>query len=61
MPDRAPQRKVLEALEAALDAQARKGAERIDSPRPLEFDRNGFPVAQRWPSFVTRVTRLLHP
>jgi hypothetical protein len=27
-------------------------------PRPLEFDSNGFPVAQRRPSFVARVDRL---
>jgi hypothetical protein len=31
----------------------------VDRPRPLEFDRNGFPVAQLSPSFVTRVARLL--
>jgi hypothetical protein len=28
--------------------------------RPLEFDANGFPVAQRNPSFVSRVARLLN-
>jgi hypothetical protein len=33
----------------------------VDRPRPLEFDGNGFPVAQRSPSFVTRVARLLSP
>jgi hypothetical protein len=37
----------------------------IDRPRPLEFDRNGFPVAQRSPQrspdFVARVDRLLSP
>jgi hypothetical protein len=33
----------------------------IDRPRPLEFDRNGFPVAQRSPDFVARVDRLLSP
>jgi hypothetical protein len=35
----------------------------VDRPRPLEFDRNGFPVAQRTPrrgpDFVARVDRLL--
>jgi hypothetical protein len=37
----------------------------IDRPRPLEFDHNGFPVAQgspqRSPDFVARVYRLLSP
>ena len=37
----------------------------IDRPRPLEFDRNGFPVAQSSPQrssdFVARVDRLLRP
>jgi hypothetical protein len=32
-----------------------------DRPRPLEFDRNGFPIAQRSPDFVARVDRLLSP
>jgi len=35
----------------------------LDRPGPLEFDCNGFPVAQRSPrrslDFVTRVARLL--
>jgi hypothetical protein len=35
--------------------------EAVDHPGPLEFDRNGFPIAQRSPSFVTRVARLLNP
>jgi hypothetical protein len=39
--------------------QARRGTETLDRPRPLEFDENGFPVAQRIPSFITRVARLL--
>jgi hypothetical protein len=40
--------------------QARRArAETQDRPRPLEFDENGFPIAQRTPSFVTRVARLL--
>jgi hypothetical protein len=34
--------------------------ETVGRARPLEFDRNGFPVAQRNPSFVTRVARLLN-
>jgi hypothetical protein len=43
-------------------ARARRGrTEPLDRARPLEFDENGFPVAQRTPSFVTRVTRLLSP
>jgi hypothetical protein len=33
----------------------------LDRPRPLEFDRNGFPIAQRTPNFVARVDRLLSP
>jgi hypothetical protein len=37
--------------------RARTGTQ--DRPRPLEFDENGFPIAQRTPSFVTRVARLL--
>jgi hypothetical protein len=36
-----------------------------DRPGPLEFDRNGFPVAQRSPQrsrdFIARVDRLLSP
>ena len=39
----------------------RDRTETVDHPRPLEFDENGFPVAQRTPSFVNRVTRLLNP
>ena len=31
------------------------------SPAPLEFDDNGFPVAQPTPSLVIRVARLLSP
>lgn len=41
-------------------AQVRRGrTNTADRPRPLEFDENGFPVAQRTPSFVNRVARLL--
>jgi hypothetical protein len=32
-----------------------------DRPRPLEFDENGFPIAQANPRFVARVARLLSP
>ena len=40
--------------------QVRRGrTETQDRPRPLEFDESGFPIAQRTPSFVTRVARLL--
>ena len=40
--------------------QVRRGrTETQDRPRPLEFDENGFPIAQRTPSFVTRVARVL--
>jgi hypothetical protein len=45
--------------------QQRLGRTAIDRPRPLEFDRHGFPVAQRSPQrspdFVARVDRLLSP
>ena len=42
--------------------QVRRGrTETQDRPRPLEFDENGFPIAQRTHSFVTRVARLLSP
>jgi hypothetical protein len=34
--------------------------ETVGRARPLEFDANGFPVAQRNPSFVSRVARLLN-
>jgi hypothetical protein len=37
----------------------RARTETQDRPRPLEFDENGFPIAQRTPRFVTRVARLL--
>jgi hypothetical protein len=70
----ARQRELGDALAVVLEQQA--GAERYrrrqqqmrrgrtrtaDRPRPLEFDENGFPVAQPTSSFVTRVTRLLSP
>jgi hypothetical protein len=70
----ARQRELGDAIADALKDQA--GAERyhrrqrqargakaqtVERPRPLEFDDNGFPVAQRIPSFVTRVARLLGP
>ena len=50
------------ALAAALKLREPAGtvtARTADHPRPLEFDRNGFPIAQRMPSVVTRVARLL--
>ena len=69
----ARQRELGDALAVVLQEQA--GAERyrrrqrqlrrgrtetLDRPRPLEFDENGFPIAQRTPSFITRVARLLN-
>ena len=42
-----------------IDGLADPTSEAVDRPRPLEFDRNGFPVAQRPPDFVTRVARWL--
>jgi hypothetical protein len=74
MNGQAPQRASGDTLETALREQA--GAERyerrqrqlrrgragaVDRPRPLEFDDSGFPIAQRIPSFVARVARLLNP
>jgi hypothetical protein len=41
--------------------QLRRGRAAGDHPRPLEFDERGFPIAQRIPSFVARVARLLNP
>ena len=32
-----------------------------DGPRPLEYDKNGFPLPQRRAGFVKRVARLLNP
>jgi hypothetical protein len=44
--------------EEPVDARGDMTSDRVDRPRPLEFDRNGFPVVQRPPDFVTRVARL---
>jgi hypothetical protein len=62
------------ALEAALSElrgaeryrlaqrEARGGrADPADWPRPLQFDADGFPLAQRPAGFVERVARLLSP
>jgi hypothetical protein len=74
MTEQARQRELAYAAAAALGEQAnaeryqhsqrqlgRERAATMDRPRPLEFDGNGFPVAQRNPRFVTRVARLLSP
>jgi hypothetical protein len=66
------QHELVDALEAALgepagternrrfQSQTENGrAEGLDRSRPLEFDQSGFPIAQRSPSFATRVARLL--
>jgi hypothetical protein len=73
MNGQARQRELGDALAVVLQEQA--GAERyrrrqrqlrrgrtetLDRARPLEFDENGFPVAQRTASFITRVARLLN-
>jgi hypothetical protein len=72
MTDQTPQRELEDAIASILGErasadryrrgprQARRGRA-ADRPRPLEFDANGFPVAQRMPNFVTRVSRLLSP
>jgi hypothetical protein len=71
--EQARQRQLAYAVAAALSEQANAeryqhsqrqlGRERaaMDRARLLEFDGNGFPVAQRNPGFVTRVGRLLSP
>ena len=68
------QREVSHAIETVLSREA--GAERyrrtqlrarsgrpaaLDPRRPSEFDESGFASAQRDPSLVTRVARLLNP
>ena len=73
MNGQARQRELGDALAVVLQEQA--GAERsrrrqrqlrrgrtetLHRPSPLEFDENGFPVAQRTPNFITRVARLLN-
>ena len=45
--------------EDPIDGHAELTSEAGERPRPLEFDRNGFPVVQRPPDFVTRVARWL--
>jgi hypothetical protein len=73
MNGRGPQRELGDALALVLQEQAgaeryrrrprqlrRERTETVEHPRPLEFDENGFPVAQRTPSFITRVARLLN-
>jgi hypothetical protein len=72
MTEPAREREFVDAVEAALHEQAgieryessqrqvrRRTPEVVDRPHPLEFDENGFPIAQSSPSFVTRVARLL--
>jgi hypothetical protein len=54
---KARQRELEQAIAATL---SERETEAVDRARPLEFDRNGFPVAQRNHSFVTRVARLLN-
>ena len=74
MPERAWQRDLGDALEAALREQARDeryarsplqaargGADPSGQAHPLEFDESGFPIPQAKPSFRTRVARLLRP
>ena len=42
--------------------KARQGSTRAEAgARPMEFNESGFPIAQRRPSFVERVARLLYP
>jgi hypothetical protein len=54
---KARQRKLERAIAAT---RSERETEAVGRARPLEFDRNGFPVAQRNPSFVTRVAQLLN-
>jgi hypothetical protein len=69
---KARQRELEQAIAATLSEEAggsqrpqkqagRGETETAGRARPLEFDRNGFPVAQRNSSFVTRVAQLLNP
>jgi hypothetical protein len=70
MADRIPKRARSARVMAELIQQAsaerylqhqvwRDGADARDRPRPLEFDTDGFPIAQRRPGFVNRVGRLI--
>jgi len=74
MTDHSRQRKLGHAMAAGVSdrgatereqrAQAEvadTGPKKVGRARPLEFDANGFPVAQRNPSFASRVARLLNP
>jgi hypothetical protein len=71
---KARQRDLGDALRAALKEHAgaerqqrwqrqvpHRRAELADRRRPLEFDGNGFPVAQPTPSFVARMAQLRGP
>jgi hypothetical protein len=62
--DQSRRRELGHALTGAEDPNpaTQVGAESamLGRARPLEFDRNGFPVAQPNPSFLTRVARLLN-
>ena len=69
---KARQRELEQAIAATLSEREAAESERrqkqpeggeteaVGRARPLEFDRNGFPVAQRNPSFVMRVAQLLN-
>ena len=48
-------------LELSIDQLADSTSAPADRPLPLEFDHNGFPLAQRRPDFATRVARLRDP
>jgi hypothetical protein len=54
---KARQRELEQAVATTL---SEKETEAVGRARPLEFDRNGFPVAQRNLSFVTRVAQPLN-
>jgi hypothetical protein len=77
MTDQSRQRGLRQAIAAAVSERAGAESQRpqkqvgrweteteretVGRARPLEFDTNGFPVAQRNPSSAARVARLLHP
>jgi hypothetical protein len=61
MTEQTRQRELAQPYRRSQRQMQRARADPVDRPGPLEFDANGFPVAQRRPSFTARVARLLSP